>query len=305
VPLGDNRFACAGQVPRAHSLVNDVVAPRYEFYDVALMTELGRQSAIAAVHRHLEVPFEDKLIFTSLDHTAIDPQPNDFMPMPVPIEIYVTVEPTYEDDMMVAAKTHFTYEIDGKVRVRTTHGSKLLTGADYKAFRSGYRARKAIDSKPLEEVLGEPPIDPAGVGRLNPRNVFIAAPREVDGGYETLILPDQENTLFFDHPDEHVPATQLIEALTQVAIACAARTHGLAPQTAVVTGFRSHFLAFAELDSPLMCEAKLGEPSSDDGYVHVPLKLTLRQSHAKLAKCNVTLRFSRPEQTGATGGGRR
>src|SRR6266511_1498325 len=34
VALGDNRFACAGQVPRAHSLVNDAVAPRYEFYDV-------------------------------------------------------------------------------------------------------------------------------------------------------------------------------------------------------------------------------------------------------------------------------
>lgn len=305
VPIGDYEFALRADMPRVHLLLNDSVEPHYDFYDISLFVELGRQALMSAAHTHLGVPLERKLILTSFDLDADTPEPNLRQALPAPIDIHMRLKPTLDGDVIAGGECEFSFEIDGRHRALSGGSFVVRTAPEYNALRGRVRERRQLP--PLPEWAGAGSLgergtagegDRAGacpppelVGRSNPVNVLIGDPRGAGPEFTAEMVVDQLHAFFFDHPDEHVPGSLMIEAMRQMAMVCASRSYDLDPACAVVTWCKARFLGFAELEFPLECSAVLEPPRRENGQLLVPARFTLRQPGAKIGKCSLTLGF--------------
>src|SRR5690606_27076966 len=86
-----DHYHCVGQVPRAHSYINDAVPPLHTYYDLGLLSELGRQAGIATMHEFEGVDVKAPTVFMKFDLAVVDPVlPNDRTPAPVTAEMDIT-----------------------------------------------------------------------------------------------------------------------------------------------------------------------------------------------------------------------
>lgn len=288
VQVDETTFDCAGQVPRAHSLLNDTVPPRYDFHDISLLTEAGRQAVLAALHGPLGVPRGKKFVFTKLTTEAVDPEPNGPMLFPVPLEVRVALTVNREGDEIRSVRPHLTWRMDGRVRARTGGMTQVYDRPEYDTMRGAAGGEGSRDGLPGAIDL----VEPAEVGRRNPANVFVGQPVVSEGQYRAPLLIDETNSFFFDHPDEHVPGTMLVEGLRQLATVAACREHGQDPSRTLVVSSRATFVRFAELDVPTWCCARVGElEQSTDRSSRVTVRTTVEQPGAKVVAAVLGLQF--------------
>lgn len=288
VQVDESTFDCAGQVPRAHSLLNDTLPPRYDFHDLSLLTEVGRQAVLAALHGPLGVPRSKKFVFTKLTTESIDPEPNGPMLFPVPLEVRVEMGINREGSEIRSVRPRLTWRMDGRVRARTGGVTQVYDRPAYDTMRHAVARNGSRDGMPPVAD----PVDPAEVGRRNPANVFVGEPVLDDGQYRAPLLVDETNPFFFDHPDEHIPGTMLVEGLRQLAILAACRRHGHDPSRTLVVTSRATFVRFAELDVPTWCCARVDEPEQlSDRSSRVNVRTTLEQQGSKVVAATLGLHF--------------
>lgn len=303
--IGEYEFAFRADMPRLHLLLNDSVPPYYDFYDISLIVELSRQALMSAAHRHLGVPFERKLLLGSFDLAIDTPEPNRRQPLPAAIDGHMVLEPALEKGEIAGGEARFSFEVDGRHRASSGGSFVIRTPPDYNALRARVRERRELPPLPewagagsLEERDTDSDLDrasvcppPEMVGRSNPVNVLIRDPQGSGREFTAELLVDQLHAFFFDHPDEHVPGSLMIEAMRQMAILCASRSYDLDPSCAVVTRCKARFLGFSELELPIECSAVVEPAERQNGHVLVPARFTLRQPGAKTGKCSMTVGF--------------
>lgn len=275
--VGDHHYLCAGQVPRAHSFVNDALAPGYTYYDLGLLTELGRQAGIATMHAYEGAPVDWATVFMKFDLELVDPVPNDEPTTgPVPAIVDVRYPNRETEDGALTVGCELTFEIDGVVRATSTTMASAYEKGPYKAWRKEMR-----DAKPLtdHEPRVVQPIAPERVGRRDPDNVMIGElhPGERSGTFDCAAHVDQLHPHFFEHPMDHVPGVVHLEVMRQAALVAAEKDHGVSPVGATIASCRTRFAGFAELELPLDCRAEVGQPASGDGPLSVPVSLVLSQ----------------------------
>lgn len=274
--VGDHHYLCAGQVPRVHTYVNDAIQPGYTYYDLGLLTELGRQAGIATMHAYEGAPVDWATVFMKFDLELVDPVPNDRSPGPVPAMVDVRYPNRETEDGTLTVGCELTFEIDGVVRATSTTMASAYEKGPYRAWRGEMR-----DAKPLadHEPRVVKPIAPERVGRRDPDNVMIGElhPAEGSGTYECAAHVDQLHPHFFEHPMDHVPGVVHLEVMRQAALVAAEQHQGVSPVGATIVSCRTRFAGFAELELPLDCKVKVGEAAPGDGPPSVPVRLVLSQ----------------------------
>ncbi|WP_432011305.1 AfsA-related hotdog domain-containing protein [Streptomyces cucumeris] len=269
--VGEDDFCLSFQVPRAHSLWSD----QWDAYhDPFASAEAARQAIFVLLHRHVGVavglPFSLQRISFRIED--VEAYRNDHAwPLQGYLRYRVAGRRNRGSDV-VGMTLEGAMEIGGRPAMTLSAELAFMSQQDYDVFRAFQRAQK-----PVATATTSPrrPLDPALVGRSNPRNVVIGAPGEHTTGPEgPLLAADRRHPAFFDHEYDHVPGPLIAEGLRQAALVAACRAGAVPSPHAVAVGCEAAFLDFGEFEADLTYTATVGDPAADG---RVPVEVGLHQ----------------------------
>ncbi|MEV0248881.1 AfsA-related hotdog domain-containing protein [Nocardia sp. NPDC050712] len=276
-PAGDGGYLAAIQLPRAHSLWFDRLV---RYHDPLCAVEAIRQSLLVIGQRHLEVPADAP---ASLQQLSIEVEDLDAFRdnEREPLEGLVRLR-SDEDAAGPGYYRNLSFEATltiGAARAMTVRGSGITFPRDaYEEFRGLQRAQRPATA-PLPPAR---PLDPALVGRRDPRNVVLA-----DGRDDIpLVIVDQAHPTFFDHPYDHVPGPLLLEAFRQAAVHAATTAGALATPVAAPMAISAEFTGFAELDAELTYWAEFESTADPDD---IAVTVCLHQHGTRIGCARVEL----------------
>lgn len=209
----------AAQLPHAHVLMDDSLC------ELALLVEVARQSAILAAHEIYDVPYDNAFVFKTLDTRLGDGVADTLGNEPIDLDVSLKAEViTNKRAKPIGYLFNVTVStIQGALLVRASGAMSALTVKQQQiiAARRGNRI-----AEPLSQV---PPEVPETVGHHALGNMAITRIQQTPEFYWAFLHVDQPHPLHFDHPQDHVPGTLIIEAFRQLAIGCHQRVFGISP----------------------------------------------------------------------------
>ncbi|WP_342800364.1 AfsA-related hotdog domain-containing protein [Nocardia sp. No.11] len=244
--VGESEFLVAVQVPRAHSLWFDRLVA---YHDPFAALEAVRQSLLVVGQRHLGVPADAPASLQTMSFQVEDL--STFRDTErEPFEGIVRLRPG-------AAGSGCGYYQDVSFEaVLTVHGASALSvrGSGIAFPREAYDEfrelqRRGRSARAPSGADAPRPLDPALVGRRDPRNVVLAR----DAAGRLVLVVDRGHPSFFDHQYDHVPGPLLLEAFRQAAVLAATEAGALDSPVAAVLDVTARFSDFAELDSEITC----------------------------------------------------
>ncbi|WP_165956026.1 AfsA-related hotdog domain-containing protein [Streptomyces hainanensis] len=241
-------YTAFAQLPPVHHYFTDQVLPQ-DTPDSILIMECCRQAATFIAHRGLSVPRDSAFHVTdwSLELTGRSRPAG--TGRPGELTMLVTVVPSQVRGGVVRA-ARFVLEllVDGRPAGRCDVSARYSPAAEAEIVRRYHRRTAPPWSSALPPAPAGVPVPAGDVGRRDRANVVLADVRRLFRGVAARIAPPLDHGTHFDHPQDHYPAMILLEAARQAAVL--ARSPG-----ARVTGYRSRFLRFAELDAPVRVAA--------------------------------------------------
>lgn len=238
-PGTSDSFTVRAQWPRSHALF----APAHGYQDPLLLVESIRQTGILLAHAEYDVPFDHQFLMWDIAFSATAPALA-AGPAPTDVELHTVCE---------IGRGRTPAGMRYHVRVLRDGTPVATGGASFSCTRPAVH-RRLRGERPTTTGRALPaPIDPAAVGRTDPRHVLLATAPPSDRGPRWELRVDTDDPVFFDHPVDHVPGMLLIEAARQAARAATGRPDAL------LLDLRSTFTRYAELDSTCWIEARAGD----------------------------------------------
>ncbi len=268
--IGDDEFLLAIQIPRAHSLWFD---RHVSYHDPLATLEASRQGTFVIVHRHLAVPSGPRFSLHRIDFRVEDLEAfrdDELSPLEGISHARLVSRQTH-GELLVGLSLEASLSIDGCAAATLNGEIAFLPEKDYEVLRAVRRAR--LEAAPNGALAHQRRVDPALVGRRDPRNVVIGEPAVGPSEGETRypLVVDERHPSFYDHPQDHVPGPLIIEAYRQAAILTAHGARALPSPLAVLTGCQATFKDFCESEAPAECSAAV--VGAADGRVSVAVGL--------------------------------
>lgn len=286
----DDRFLVAAQTPRSHLLFND--GPN-RFHDMLVLVEAVRQGGTVVAHTFLDVPMDIVFVLQRAEVEVVNLDALRAGPAPAQLVVDLQLSDFVRRNGVITTMTgRTTVSIDGAVAAK---GGGTMIGVPLRAYHTV--RPPALKRSPAAGATTASPAEvpaalPHRVGRGNPRNVVIDEPRPPasDGSRSCRLLVDPRHPHFFDHPQDHVPGTLMLEACRQLGVAVVADLTGADAADLQPTLLRTAFRRYAELSRPVEVTAVSGEPRLPErGGVTVGLDLSLTQGDATVATASLTL----------------
>ena len=286
VRLAEDDFLLAWQIPRAHSLWGDRLAPYHDPYSVA---EAARQGCFVVLHRYLGIavglPFSlRRFVF----QVPSGPEPyRDDQRWPLQgLLRYRTDDRQFHGGELGSMTIRGELEIRGESAMTILGDVVFLSRGDYEALRAFQRSRKPLaDLPPHQPAI---PVAAASVGRRDARNVVVGEPAgpPAEGGWPRRpLVIDRSHPSFFDHDYDHVPGPFIVEGFRQAALLAAARAGLLDAPIAAMTGLDAEFADFGEFEAPLEYSAEASTGSAG----RIDVRVGLHQFGTRIAGGRVEL----------------
>lgn len=281
--LGEDEYAVAIQIPRAHSLWFDRRVP---YHDPLAALEASRQATFVIVHRHLGVERGPPFTLRRIEFRVLDLEA--FRDDGEPLEAiwHARLEAVEaREEILVGMGLRGTLLVDGAVAATLSGEVAMLPRREYELVRATQRARVTAERR-ARPPLGRR-VDPTAVGRGDRRNVVLGAAedRGEAGGRARRLVVDEAHPSFYDHPQDHVPGPLLVEAFRQAALLAAVEAETLARADAVVVGCEASFGDFCEPDAAAWCSAEvLPEPGPG-----AAVEVALHQFGSRFATARIEL----------------
>jgi 2-oxo-3-(phosphooxy)propyl 3-oxoalkanoate synthase len=278
--LAEDRFAVAAHLPRSHMLFGDSVVGHH---DATLLGEAFRQAVIYVTHRFLGVPAATHFVMGRTTLELEDPEAGRVLFWPQGLEMTIEARGLnhWRDGSLRDYEALLEARVDGHPLLVGSGVVATLPPRRYAAVRGKGRARSDTLPRPAREPGDLHP----GVGRRDRRNRLLGGFGITGEGFAAALVPDLDHPVFFDHPQDHLPGSMLVEALRQVAIASAAAARGWDPERLLLTRFSVEFTRFAELDRGVECSAVVA-PGGDTAV----LEAALEQDGEPVARARIALR---------------
>ncbi|MDM4721996.1 AfsA-related hotdog domain-containing protein [Micromonospora sp. WMMA1363] len=256
---GMGGYVATAWLPRRHAYYSAHTAEANRRLDPMLLLEACRQVVIYVGHNCLDLAEDTRFLMSSCE-------------MSVPADAYVqrpdsgSVKLTMHVDVSVVRTGSrlraFTSRCElslGGVRIGwTAITSSVASPATYTVLR---RRARSGSPPPWSDQLS-PYLDghvaPSTVGRFLTADVLLAELRSDSGGTSARMLLPFDHLGLFDHRQDHVPGTLLVEAARQLGAALSPE-----PTAAVMTGLSGTFDAFVELDAPVRLVARPGRADGE------------------------------------------
>ncbi|KUN29937.1 hypothetical protein AQJ23_04165 [Streptomyces antibioticus] len=242
-------YLAAAQLPPAHHYFGDHTGPAADRPDSMLLLECCRQFATCIAHRGLDVARDSAFHVTEWTLALT----GDTLPAPHdrPFELHIKSAVTrsqVRSGTVRAARYVMELSLGDAFLGRCDISVRYSPAEEAELVRRYHRRSAPPLSDALPAVPPGTPVHPADVARRDPANVALADARHVAGGVSAVVAVASGHRTHFDHPQDHYTAMILMEAARQAAL--------LAAGTGVrITGYRSRFARFAELDAPVRVAA--------------------------------------------------
>jgi A-factor biosynthesis hotdog domain len=272
VQTGEDEFALAVQVPRAHCVWFDRRAP---YHDPLSTAEAARQGVYVVVHRHVGVPPRTTFSMQRLELRVVSLnayRDDGRSPLQGVLALRL-VERVGSGGAFGSMYFEGRLSVGGAVAMTMAGDLAFMPPDDYAALRAYHRRRNPLAGP--RGPVGGPAIAAFEHGRRDQRNSVLAGPDAdwtCDGAARYAVIVDQEHPSFFDHRYDHVPGPLIIEAYRQAAVVTAHRAGALPSPVAAITGCKVAFTDFAELDARIDCIAAVDD-AVDGGGVGVTVGL--------------------------------
>lgn len=247
--LTADKYLAAAQLPPVHHYFGDHTGPAADAPDSMLLLECCRQAATCIAHHGLGVARDSAFHVTEwmLDLTGGTPPPAHDRPRELNIEAAVT-RSQVRSGTVRAARYVLELSHGGTNFGRCDISARYSPVEEAEIVRRYHRKSAPPLSGSLPAVPPGTPVPPADVARRDPANVALADARHIAGGVAAVVAVPSGHRTHFDHPQDHYTAMILMEAARQAAL--------LAAGSGVrITGYRSTFARFAELDAPVRVSA--------------------------------------------------
>lgn len=253
---GRDSYLAAAQTPSSHAYFGDALGG-HDLVDALLVVECARQAETAG--GHLVFGVEHGQRFVLLDWSLRLDAPGMAVHPGRPGELVIAVEG--REVKRTGERVHglvFAMALSsggtpvGEVRIRVGY----LGDEAYELVRLRHRAGPPPTSVAMPPATAGTPVAPHLVGRADPANVVLLDARRADGGLTARIRPAVEHPSLYDHAQDHVPGMVLLEAGRQAGLLALHDLAGVAPTAHVLTGFRTSFSRYAELDAPVLVRVR-------------------------------------------------
>jgi 2-oxo-3-(phosphooxy)propyl 3-oxoalkanoate synthase len=273
----DDSVLLAAVLPRAHSLYCEFPAED-RAPDIALITEVCRQSCFVVAHTKFEVPFTDNRYQFLLQDIECELTGIGELGPERPVEIVVecTIEEIRRRKSEISA---LVWRFRVTDRARELHVADLrmrmmwIDRGDWRRMRDHMRGGRGL---PIVIEAAPPPapgVAPAEVGRQNRDNVVLQNVSTDGSSFVAQARVDRRHPVLFDHPIDHVYAMVQLEACRQLGLYAHAAKSGFAAGDLELAGFSSRFVSVAELDLPLTitddCTAAAGGTAESNHKVRL------------------------------------
>ncbi|MEV5986797.1 ScbA/BarX family gamma-butyrolactone biosynthesis protein [Streptomyces sp. NPDC052051] len=247
----DTRFSVSARWPREHALY---LTPDGR-YTASLVLETIRQATLLVSHAGLGVPQGHQFVMWELCH-RLEP---DWLPARSadPTSLTLEVEVT-EVRRRASVPASATMEMVLKSEDRTVGSGSIRFNVTSPAAYTRIRGQVPTTSSLAPHAVLPTPVDPKAVHRGRTCDVVLT-PEDAPDTWQ--LRADLSNELFFDRPNDHVPAMVLVEAAQQAAHLSTA-TGRFSPQASEM-----NFGRYVELGTPCRIEAHPG--IADDGTARV------------------------------------
>jgi 2-oxo-3-(phosphooxy)propyl 3-oxoalkanoate synthase len=277
---GHEGFFCAAQLPRSH---RTYVPNGGRHHDLLLLLEVVRQATILAGHRYLDIPTDRQFLLRNVELAIDDLDACRRRAVPAhAIVRLVAGNIRHLDGVVASFELRGWVSIDGRPAASGMGTCLCLASDDYRALRgTPLQASPAGFTPPATGGRAHP----AEVGRMDDGEVVVSEiMRPAPGAAQAEVVVDPAHPAFFDHPLDHVPATLLLEAGRQLARATLS-----AEADAITVACRAQFLAFAELQPPVTCRARLHHASHVLEREPVRVEVAVEQERSAIAQLSFDL----------------
>ncbi|MFH9293742.1 ScbA/BarX family gamma-butyrolactone biosynthesis protein [Streptomyces sp. NPDC017520] len=240
------RYEVTARWPRGHAFYR----PSGGSYDPMLIAESVRQTVPLLSHAVHDVPREYKQAWEEFSFTV---EPSASLVTTVDEEVRLAVScpdvvrrGTRFAGMTMRVDIHLGERLMGTALTRFNNQPAAI----YRRLRGSY----ADTEKALADCLpAGPPVEPHRVDRDSPADVVLSPAAGMAPG-RWMLRVDPGHPVLFDHAVDHVPGMLLLEAARQAA-------HAAVDGASTVTGMRTDFARYVELDAPAVVVA--GDPVPD------------------------------------------
>lgn len=265
------RYVLTARWPQGH----DFYRPSHGAYDPMLLAESVRQTVPLLSHAVYGVPREYKQAWEDFRFT-VEPLASLVTTAEEEVRLVVSCSDVVRRGARFAGLTmdievHLGDRLMGTALTRFNNQPAAI----YRRLRGSYADADAALARCLP---AGPPVEPHRVDRCSPDDVVLS-PTRAGGPGQWMLRVDPAHPVLFDHAVDHVPGMLLLEAARQAA-------HAVGDGASVVTGMRTNFARYVELDAPAVVLA--GEPVGD-GTGRRRVDVSIEQHGVRVFTCEVTV----------------
>jgi 2-oxo-3-(phosphooxy)propyl 3-oxoalkanoate synthase len=273
------QIAVGVQLPRSHAFYGE---GDNGHHDPVAFVEAGRQACLAVAHQCFRVPVDARFVLRRFELRVHDPAGLAVTDAPCDATLHCQVVRRFSHDgHLCGLHLRHRFEIDGRHALTADFAFSWVREHEWAAVRGS-----------IEPLPTAPPRDrcPAAVvGRSCARNVVIGPP-DFDGAFaRAAVVVDTGHPTLFDHPVDHAPGMVLVEAVRQLATACAAVSTGLG--FGLVTALCCRFSDFTGLGDEAICHCQLGTVQTVGAAQEVDAWCWIDQGGSAVADAQLRMRF--------------
>lgn len=257
--------------PRGH----DFYRPTQGAYDPLLLAESVRQAVPLLSHAVYDVPRECKQAWENF-RFSVSPLASLVTTDEEEVSLVVSCSDVVRRGSRFAGMTMDVEVRLGKRLMGTAHTRfNNQPAAIYRRLRGGHADIDAVLARCLPAGA---PVEPNSVDRCSADDVVLS-PAPDGGRGRWMLRVDPTHPVLFDHAVDHVPGMLLLEAARQAA-------HAVGDGASTVTGMKTEFTRYVELDAPAVVLA--GEPV-DDGTGRRRVEVSIEQHGFRVFASEVTI----------------
>ncbi len=279
--ISEDEFLVGAFIPQTNMFFRQ--CPEPEERNVLLLTEIGRQAAIACSHEFLGVPFDKAFVLDRFEiHAQAAHVANEMLsPEPLVVRIKMRDQVISAKEELVSVSTDFEFYQEGRLISGGISNWSFHDKARYKKLRSIMRRRMKSKAN-SEDVVENSNVIPFEA--IDYSKVLKSLVQKEGDIYATDLVVDEKHIFFFEHGCDHAPGMLILEAFKQIASRAVEEKLGLPKRSMRTHEIALNFSCFAELDYRSVISVDLSSAKIGKDFVVSGIKVDARQNGQVLAE---------------------
>ncbi len=285
--FNDEEFLVGACIPQTNIFFRQTPEP--EERNILLLTEIGRQAAIATSHKYLGVPYDRPFVLDKFEikiaaaHIANE----SLSSTPLVVRILMKDKKINAKGELTSVATNFEFYQDGVVISTGVSHWSFHDHARYKKLRSITRRRIERRVTPENLVVESSVVTSDAVDYSKVLEEII---QKDDDRFVADLIVDKKHIFFFDHDCDHVPGMLILESFKQIASRSLEKKLGLPRHSMRAHAMTLSFKSFAEINYSVVISASVFEAVIDHkNSVVTGIKLEATQNGQLLAQAEMSV----------------